>query len=207
MTLSSNLFANAIDQAFLGNVKWTTDTIKMALLTSSASPNLGTWVHYSDLTNEVASGSGYTTGGATLASCSATVVVANSWTVQWAASTAETVGQLVRPPTGNGYVYRCVVAGTTAGTAPTWPTVVGAVVTDSGVTWQCAGESVTVYTSAAASWPGSTSSAAFGVIYDAQSGTGSTEPLICLVTFGTTVADVVSVAPDANCGFFATTPA
>jgi len=206
MTLSSNLFANAIDQAFLGNIKWTTDTIKMALLTSSASPNLGTWVHYSDLTNDVASGSGYSTGGATLATCAATVTVANSWTVTWATGTGYTVGQIVRPATGNGYVYRCVVAGT-SGSSVSWPTVVGAVVTDSGVTWQCAGQSVTVYTSAAASWPGSTSSAAFGVIYDAQSGTGSTEPLICLVTFGTTVADVVSVAPDANVGFFATTPA
>lgn len=207
MTLSSNLFASVFDQAFLGKINWPGDTIKMALLTSGAGPNLGTWVHYSDLTNEVASGSGYTTGGATLASCSVTVVVANSWTVQWAATTAETVGQLVRPPTGNGYVYRCVVAGTTAGTAPTWPTVVGAVVTDSGVTWQCAGESVTVYTSAAASWPGSTASAAYGVIYDAQTGTASTEPLICLINFGATVADCDSVAPDPAVGFFAVTPA
>ncbi len=45
---------------------WAGDTIKVALLTSSYTPNQDTHVFYSDLTNEVASGGGYTTGGATL---------------------------------------------------------------------------------------------------------------------------------------------
>ena len=49
-------------------VDWATDTIKVALCTSSYTPNQDTHVYYSDLTNEVASGGGYTTGGATLAS-------------------------------------------------------------------------------------------------------------------------------------------
>lgn len=41
------------------------DTIKVALLTSTYTPNAA-HVFYSDLTNEVANGNGYTTGGATL---------------------------------------------------------------------------------------------------------------------------------------------
>ena len=47
-------------------VDWTTDTIKVALCTSSYTPNQDTHTYYSDLTNEVANGNGYTTGGATL---------------------------------------------------------------------------------------------------------------------------------------------
>lgn len=47
-------------------VDWVNDTIKCALCTSTYSPNQDTNTYYSDITNEVASGGGYTTGGATL---------------------------------------------------------------------------------------------------------------------------------------------
>lgn len=46
-------------------VDWTTDTIKVALCTSSFTPNQDTQDFYDDITNEV-SGTGYTGGGATL---------------------------------------------------------------------------------------------------------------------------------------------
>ncbi len=52
-------------------------------------------------------------------------------------STAYTVGTLVRPATVNGYVYKCTTAGTTAATAPTFPTVPGNTVTDGTVVWTC----------------------------------------------------------------------
>ncbi len=52
----------------------------------------------------------------------------------WAASTAYTVGQTISPPSANGHIYQCTVAGTSGGTAPsTWPTD-GSTFTDGGVT-------------------------------------------------------------------------
>jgi hypothetical protein len=55
---------------FTGSIDCDTDTFKRMLLTSSATPNKDTWAKRSDVTNEVANGNGYTTGGA-----SATVTV------------------------------------------------------------------------------------------------------------------------------------
>ncbi len=56
----------------------------------------------------------------------------------WLASTAYVVGEYVQPTAagGNGHLYRCVAAGATHATEPTWPLAESATVTDSGVTWQ-----------------------------------------------------------------------
>jgi hypothetical protein len=54
----------------LGNgnsVNYTADTIKVALTTSSYTPNMGADDFFNDITNEI-TGTGYTAGGATLAS-------------------------------------------------------------------------------------------------------------------------------------------
>ena len=71
-------------------VDWTGDTIKVALATSSYTPDQDAHDFYDDLTNEVANGSGYTTGGATLGSKSTSydsasnetrlIAAASSWT-------------------------------------------------------------------------------------------------------------------------------
>lgn len=50
-----------------GAIDLDTDTIKVALVTSSYSPNIDSHTKFSDITNEV-SGTGYTAGGAALAS-------------------------------------------------------------------------------------------------------------------------------------------
>lgn len=89
-------------------VDWVTDTIKVALLTAAASPNRDTWAFYSDLTNEVAAGSGYTTGGATLGTKSvgsdagtheARLLAANTL---WTASTITARYAAVYKDTGSG---------------------------------------------------------------------------------------------------------
>lgn len=56
----------------------------------------------------------------------------------WAASTAYAVGAIVRATTlqATGLVFRCTVAGISSSTQPNWPTDIGSVITDGGVTWQ-----------------------------------------------------------------------
>lgn len=212
MAAAANMYANAIDQAFTKNISWSSDTIKMALLTSSYTPNLVTHVHYADLTNEVASGGGYTTGGATLGTMTHTVTAANSFAVSnglftsgaWIASTAAVAGNVVHPISTNGFLYVCVAAGTTGASAPTWPTVQGATVVDSGATWSCIGESITLWGSASPTWTSSTISAAYGAIYD------STTPfaLVYLYSFGSTVSSTSSTftVNTPALGWFWTTP-
>lgn len=56
-----------------GSIDLDTDTIKVMLVTSSYSPNIDTHDKRDDVTNEVANGNGYTTGGATLAGKAVTV--------------------------------------------------------------------------------------------------------------------------------------
>jgi len=51
----------------------------------------------------------------------------------WTATTAETLGTLIKPTTGNSgaYVFKCTVAGTTGSTEPsTWNQTVGGTTTD-----------------------------------------------------------------------------
>jgi hypothetical protein len=63
--------ASAIYNSFFfdvakGSIDCDTDTFKMLLVTATYSPNVDTHAKRSDVTNEVANGNGYTTGGATL---------------------------------------------------------------------------------------------------------------------------------------------
>lgn len=52
-----------------------------------------------------------------------------------ATTTAYVVGDFVQPATPNDHWYMCTVAGTSGGSAPTWPTD-GSTVSDGTVTWQ-----------------------------------------------------------------------
>src|SRR5262245_57830627 len=97
-------------------VDYLSDTIKVALLAAAHVPNLDTHEFLSDVSANEISGTGYTAGGATLAAKTITYTVANSWSPAWAATTAYQVGDIVRPTTGNGHLFRCTVAGTSSGT-------------------------------------------------------------------------------------------
>lgn len=62
---------------------------------------------------------------------------------EWAASTAYTaikegdrkVGDRVKPTSPNGRWYACTTAGTSGASEPSWPTTIGATVSDGTVTW------------------------------------------------------------------------
>ena len=65
-------YGNAVKNAFEGDIDFINDTIKCALTTSTYTPNQDTHEHFSDVTNEVAAGGGYTSGGETLGTKTAT---------------------------------------------------------------------------------------------------------------------------------------
>lgn len=88
-----------------GSIDLDTDTIKVALVTSTYTPNIDTHVFFSDVTNEV-SGTGYTAGGATLAGAAVTqdntndkgVFDAND--VSWTTATITARGAVLYKSTG-----------------------------------------------------------------------------------------------------------
>jgi hypothetical protein len=86
---------------------------------------------------------------------------------------------------------------------------VGQTVADGGATWACAGDAAFVFTSASVGWTDATFSASYAVIYDAQSGSASTDPLIVLITFGTAQAPSgsnLTLLPDPALGWFVFSP-
>lgn len=88
-----------------GGIDLDTDTIKVALVTSTYTADIDADVYFSDITNEV-SGTGYTAGGATLASAAVTqdntndrgVFDAND--VSWTSSTITARGAVIYKDTG-----------------------------------------------------------------------------------------------------------
>jgi hypothetical protein len=82
-----------------------TDTIKVALVTSSYTPNADTHDFFDDVTNEVV-GTGYTAGGATLATPTVTLDTANDRVdfdaddTQWTTSTITARAAVIYKSTG-----------------------------------------------------------------------------------------------------------
>jgi hypothetical protein len=179
-------YANLLGGEIAGDtfgVDYLSDTIKCSLHASTYTPNLDTHEVFSDVTNEV-TGTNYSAGGTTLGSKTVTYTAANSWATTWVTLTPQVVGDIVRPTAGNGHLYRCIVAGTTAAGQPTWPTVSGQTVTDGTVTWAEIGRAVTQLDAADPSWASATiSGIRYAVIYK-STGTGSTSPLLWLIDFG-----------------------
>lgn len=208
MSSPAKLFPYALANALAGTVK-TSDTWKVLLVNSSYT-FATSQEFYSSVSADEVTGTGYTAGGATVTTPTVTVTAASSWSVSWGASTAYSVGQVVRPATANGYVYECVVAGTSGSTAPTFPTVFGETVTDGTVTWVCAGESVVAISAGSASWTSSTITAYGAILYDAQTGVSTTDPLIAYIDFGGAVSSTngtFEVSPDPALGYASVTPA
>lgn len=91
--MASKLYGKFIQKAFNKEIDWDTDTIKVALLTSSYTPDQDVHDYFDDVVGNEVTGTGYTTGGATLASKTSTydastnVIVLDAADVTWAAST------------------------------------------------------------------------------------------------------------------------
>jgi hypothetical protein len=166
-----------------------TDSIFAGLLTASYSENYDTHRYWADVTpgtNELANGSGYTTNGLALSSLSLAKVAANSFAQVWTATTAYTAGQLVRPVTTNGLIYVCTVAGTSAGSEPTWMTTLyreNASV-DGSVRWTAIGRGAVIFDFADPSWANfSAGPFQYAVVYDRSPATDATRPLLCAFKF------------------------
>lgn len=94
-----------LDNTTNGRVDWDGDTIKVALVTSSYTPNFDTHNFFDDVTNEV-TGTGYTAGGATLASVTITLDTTNDRVdvdaadTSWPTSTITARGAVIYKSTG-----------------------------------------------------------------------------------------------------------
>ena len=67
MAVTAKWFGKAFLSVFNDEIDWDSDTIKVALATDTYTPDQDVHDYFDDVTNEV-SGTGYTAGGATLAS-------------------------------------------------------------------------------------------------------------------------------------------
>lgn len=92
MAVTGKLFGKVFAALWNKEIDWDTDTIKVMLTTSTYTPDQDAHDYKDDVTNEV-SGTGYSAGGATLASKTATYTgatnkfVLDAADVQWASST------------------------------------------------------------------------------------------------------------------------
>lgn len=120
MAVTALLYGLCFTSLWNKEIDYDTDTIKVSLHTSTYTPAQDTDDYFDDATNEIA-GTGYTAGGATLASKTVTYT---------------------------------------------------------------AGTNKHVLDAADVTWSGATFTARYAVVYDAQTGVATTEPLICYQNFG-----------------------
>ena len=91
--MPSKLYGNFLAKALNKEVDWDSDTIKVALLTSSYTPNQDTHDYFDDVSANEVTGTGYTSGGQTLGSKTVTydgannVIVLDAADVTWSSST------------------------------------------------------------------------------------------------------------------------
>lgn len=104
--MASKLYGNFLLKALNKEVDFDSDTIKVALLTSSYTPNQDTHDYFNDVSTYEVTGTGYTTGGITLASKTATydsgtnVIVLDAADVTWSSSTITARYAVVYDSTG-----------------------------------------------------------------------------------------------------------
>lgn len=91
--MASKLYGQFLSQALNKEIDWDTDTIKVALLTNSYTPDQDAHNYLDDVVANEVTGTGYTTGGATLANktnsynSATNVIVLDADDVTWSSST------------------------------------------------------------------------------------------------------------------------
>jgi hypothetical protein len=193
MAVTGKQYANFTQHLGTKVIDFPNDTAKFRLLSSSYTPDQAAHTHGSDLTNELSTANGYTALGVAAASKTCAFVAANSHPTAAATSTAYALGDIVRPAAGNGHLYKCVVAGTSGGSAPTWPTTRGTSVVDGGATWAECGIGYVMFDAADPSWTvtGAGFTYRYLALVDTAPGTEATNPLVAFFDMG---ADIVAVA-------------
>ena len=83
-------------------------------------------------------------GGASTPGTSDDVLATSTPATYWVALTALSLTNYRAPTTPNGFAYEVTTAGTTGATEPTWPTTIGATVTDGTVVFTCRRAAITV---------------------------------------------------------------
>jgi hypothetical protein len=181
------LYRQAQLNAWSGGINWGSDTIVATLHTSAYTPNLDTDAFVSNLTGEVAAGGGYATGGQLLTARSAAYLPAGSWPDSWAPVTPYVIGQVVRPALSPALLFRCYAAGTSGSVAPSWPSAVGADVSDGSASWTAIGAGAVTLTASSLQWASFTASFRYVVLSDRTPGLSTAQPLIGLADYATMV--------------------
>lgn len=112
MAVSALVYNQAKKKLMQGLFVLDTDTIKVALCTSSYAPNIDTNTFFSDITNEVAASGTYAAGGQALANKTLTVDTANDLVYLDADDTSWT---------GVTFTYRYIVVYKSTGVSSTSP--------------------------------------------------------------------------------------
>jgi hypothetical protein len=91
--MASKLYGNFVVKSFNKEIDWDSDTIKVALLTNAYTPNQDAHDYFDDVVANQVTGTGYTSGGNTLANKTNTynsatnVIVLDADDTTWASST------------------------------------------------------------------------------------------------------------------------
>lgn len=120
MAVSTARYGKSGGQFASGNIIWagTTHNIKVALTTSSYTPNLDTHEFFSSVTNELGTANGYTAGGQLLATRTTTYLSDDDQTALKAADSVWT------PGAGETLTARYAVVYRDTGTAATSPLII-----------------------------------------------------------------------------------
>lgn len=144
MAVSNLLSGQVVIAAFNKEIDWDTDSIKATLHTSTMAPNQDTWKYVSSLTNELTTANGYTAGGITVTTPTA------SYNATGNVSTFDCDDFVWTATAGNTITARyCVVSDRTPGTAATQPIIT---IIDFGADVSATGSTLAVQINASGLW-------------------------------------------------------